>query len=192
MRRCCGTARRSPSEGTVGLLSRLLPLVRRAFPRARILVRLDGGFRHRRSSTFWRRSPRLDYVVAMAKNAVLLRHAEPAHAGGAGAELAQRTDRARLHRDRRVPGRQVEPCTPRHHQGRSRPSRRPRAAGQSPLRRDEHAADAALPLREGLLRPRGRREPDQGTEGPADRPHELPEIRTEPVARPADGCRPTC
>ena len=32
------------SEGTVGLLSRLLPLLRRAFPRARILVRLDGGF----------------------------------------------------------------------------------------------------------------------------------------------------
>ena len=26
-----------------------------------------------------------------------------------------------------------------------------------------------------------RREPDQGTEGPADRPHELPEVRTEPV-----------
>ena len=31
------------------------------------------------------------------------------HAGGAGADLAQRTDRARLHRDRRVPGRHVEP-----------------------------------------------------------------------------------
>ena len=32
------------SEGTVGLLSRLLPLLRKAFPRARFLVRLDGGF----------------------------------------------------------------------------------------------------------------------------------------------------
>ena len=31
------------------------------------------------------------------------------HAGGAGADVAQRTDRARLHRDQRVPGRHVEP-----------------------------------------------------------------------------------
>ena len=30
------------SEGTVGLLSRLLPLLRKAFPRARFLVRLCG------------------------------------------------------------------------------------------------------------------------------------------------------
>ena len=35
------------------------------------------------------------------------------HAGGAGADVAQRTDRARLHRDQRVPGRHVEPRAPR-------------------------------------------------------------------------------
>ncbi len=66
------------SDGTVGLLSRLLPLVRRAFPRARILVRLDGGFASPAVFDFLEAQPRLDYVVAMAKNAVLLRHAEPA------------------------------------------------------------------------------------------------------------------
>ena len=32
------------AEGTLGLLCRLLPLLRAAFPRARFLVRLDGGF----------------------------------------------------------------------------------------------------------------------------------------------------
>ena len=32
------------SDGTVALLSRLLPLLRCAFPRARFLVRLDSGF----------------------------------------------------------------------------------------------------------------------------------------------------
>ena len=32
------------SEGGVALLARLLPLLRCAFPRARFLVRLDGGF----------------------------------------------------------------------------------------------------------------------------------------------------
>ena len=66
------------SEGTVGLWSRLLPLVRRAFPRARILVRLDGGFASPEVFDFLDAQPRLDYVVAMAKNAVPLRHAEPA------------------------------------------------------------------------------------------------------------------
>ena len=51
---------------------------------------------------------------------------------------------------------------------------------------DTHAAHAALPLREGLLRARRRREPDQGVEGTADRPHELSAFLGEPVARPAD------
>ena len=66
------------SEGTVGLLSRLLPRLRRAFPRARILVRLDGGFASPAVFAFLEAQPRLDYVVAMAKNAVLERYAEPA------------------------------------------------------------------------------------------------------------------
>ena len=66
------------SEGTVGLLSRLLPLLRKAFPRARFLVRLDGGFASPAVFDFLEAQPRLDYVVAMAKNAVLERHAEPA------------------------------------------------------------------------------------------------------------------
>ena len=38
----------------------------------------------------------------------------------------------------------MEPRAPRGDQGRSRPPPRPRAAGQSALRRDQHAADAAL------------------------------------------------
>ena len=66
------------SEGTVGLLSRLLPRLRRAFPRARILVRLDGGFASPAVFAFLEAQPRLDYMIAMAKNAVLERYAEPA------------------------------------------------------------------------------------------------------------------
>ena len=66
------------SDGTVGLLSRLLPRLRRAFPRARILVRLDGGFTSPAVFAFLEAQPRLDYVIAMAKNAVLKRYAEPA------------------------------------------------------------------------------------------------------------------
>ena len=67
-----------PSEGGVALLARLLPLLRCAFPRARFLVRLDGGFASPALFDFLGAQPRLDYVVAMASNAVLLRHAEPA------------------------------------------------------------------------------------------------------------------
>ena len=66
------------ADGTLGLLCRLLPLLRAAFPRARFLVRLDGGFATPEVFDFLDAEPRLDYVVAMAKNAVLERHAESA------------------------------------------------------------------------------------------------------------------
>ena len=66
------------ADGTLGLLCRLLPLLRAAFPRARFLVRLDGGFATPEVFAFLDAEPRLDYVVAMAKNAVLQRHAESA------------------------------------------------------------------------------------------------------------------
>jgi hypothetical protein len=65
------------TTGVRGLLFRLLPKLWRAFPKARVRVRLDGGFV----------SPELfqhlewagvEYVVAMANNAVLARAAEPA------------------------------------------------------------------------------------------------------------------
>ena len=61
-----------------GPVGTLLPLLRCAFPRARFLVRLDGGFASPALFDFLGAQPRLDYVVAMASNAVLLRHAEPA------------------------------------------------------------------------------------------------------------------
>ena len=66
------------SDGAVGLLRRLPPLLRAAFPRVRFLVRLDGGFATPALFDFLDAEPRLDYVVAMAKNAVLVRRAEPA------------------------------------------------------------------------------------------------------------------
>ena len=66
------------AEGTLGLLCRLLPLLRAAFPRARFLVRLDGGFATPEVFDFLDAEPRLDYVVAMAKHAVVQRHAESA------------------------------------------------------------------------------------------------------------------
>lgn len=64
--------------GGVGILRRLLMLVRHFLPGARIRVRLDGGFAHPALLDFLDAEPNLEYVVAMAKNAVLKRKAKPA------------------------------------------------------------------------------------------------------------------
>jgi hypothetical protein len=68
------------TRGALGLLRRLLPVLRVAFPRARFLVRLDGGFATPEIFAFLDAEPALDYVVAMGENAVLTRLAEPAMA----------------------------------------------------------------------------------------------------------------
>jgi hypothetical protein len=61
----------------VGLLSRLVGLVRAAFPKAMINVRLDGGFACPQMLDYLDSIPRLEYVCGLAKNAVLVRKAEP-------------------------------------------------------------------------------------------------------------------
>ena len=63
------------TRGARGILCRLLVLLRAAFPQARFLVRLDGGFATPALLDVLDAEPRLDYVVAMAENAVLTRAA---------------------------------------------------------------------------------------------------------------------
>jgi hypothetical protein len=60
--------------GALGIFSRLLPKLRAAFPRARLRVRLDGGFASAELFAFLE-SEGLEYAVAMAKNKVLERRA---------------------------------------------------------------------------------------------------------------------
>ena len=64
------------TTGADGLLKRLIGLLREAFPGVRLRVRLDGGFAHPTLLAHLD-SWRVEYVVAMAENAVLARHAEP-------------------------------------------------------------------------------------------------------------------
>ena len=64
--------------GAVGILRRLILLILRLLPGARIRVRLDGGFAHPHVLALLDAEPTLEYVVAMAKNAVLKRQASPA------------------------------------------------------------------------------------------------------------------
>jgi Transposase DDE domain group 1 len=62
------------SRGALGILSRVLQRLRVAFPRARVLVRLDGGFATPQIFEFLEAQD-CDYVVAMAKNVRLSRRA---------------------------------------------------------------------------------------------------------------------
>jgi hypothetical protein len=64
------------TRGARGVMLRLLAILRTAFPRARFVVRLDGGFATPELLEFLDAEPGLDYVVAMAGNAVLTRAAE--------------------------------------------------------------------------------------------------------------------
>lgn len=66
------------TQGARGTLCRLLDTLRLAFPRARFLVRLDGGFATPALFDLLDAEPGLDYVVAMGENAVLTRAAERA------------------------------------------------------------------------------------------------------------------
>ena len=64
------------TRGARGLLLRVFALLRRAFPGARVRVRLDGGFASPELLGLLD-AERVEYVVAMAENAVLTRAAEP-------------------------------------------------------------------------------------------------------------------
>ena len=64
--------------GARGILRRFLKKVRRAFPGVRIRIRLDGGFAEPELRDFLDAQPDVQYVVAMAKNAVLKRKAKRA------------------------------------------------------------------------------------------------------------------
>ena len=64
--------------GAVGILRRLIGLIRYFLPGVRIRIRLDGGFAHPEVLDLLDAEANLEYVVAMAKNAVLKRKAKPA------------------------------------------------------------------------------------------------------------------
>jgi hypothetical protein len=66
------------AAGAVGILRRLIALIRGSFSKVRIRVRLDGGFANPQLLAFLDAEAGVEYVVAMASNAVLNRKAEEA------------------------------------------------------------------------------------------------------------------
>lgn len=67
----------SATRTAAPLLRRTVARLRRSFPRAKIRVRLDGGFAHPRLFDLLEEL-RVEYLVAMPSNSLLLEHAEPA------------------------------------------------------------------------------------------------------------------
>lgn len=63
-------------RGCLSVLKRLLPRLRKAFPKAKIRIRLDAGFTGPELYEFFE-AERMEYVVCMGKNPVLLELAEP-------------------------------------------------------------------------------------------------------------------
>ena len=70
------SGRAAASEGAIALLRRLLPRLRRAFPRVRLRIRLDGGFAGPEMFDFLEQE-RLEYIAAIGRNSVLSRKIEP-------------------------------------------------------------------------------------------------------------------
>jgi hypothetical protein len=66
------------TAGAVGILRRLISVIRSSFSKVRIRVRLDGGFANPQLLAFLDAEAGVEYVVAMASNAVLNRKAEEA------------------------------------------------------------------------------------------------------------------
>ena len=66
------------SAGAIGILRRLMGRLNNVFPRARIRVRLDGGFASPEVLEFLDCEPKVEYLVNLAANAVLKRKAESA------------------------------------------------------------------------------------------------------------------
>lgn len=66
------------SSGAAGILWRIVKRIRRWFPGAKIRIRLDGGFAHPDLLDLFDAAPDVEYVVAMAANAVLKRRAKRA------------------------------------------------------------------------------------------------------------------
>ena len=66
------------SAGAVGILRRLIARVSEAFPKAKIRVRLDGGFASPEVLDFLDCEPKVEYLVNLASNAVLKRKVKSA------------------------------------------------------------------------------------------------------------------
>ena len=174
-------------QGVAGILKRLLPMLREAFPKARLRVRLDAGFAGPELLEAFEREG-LEYVMCLAGNPTLKRAAaglmEPVWK-----EYEQTGKRpqerygdclygARSWKRRRRGGDAGRPGT----------AAGAQAEGKPAVRGDQRQGRSAADLPTDLLSARRSGEPHQGTQGGrGDGPGELHEFLCEPVPRAVVG-----
>jgi hypothetical protein len=171
----------SAGVGAIGILSRVLPRLRAAFPRARLRVRLDGGFAAAEMFAFLEREG-LEYVVAMGKNKVLERRA--ARLMGTARRLSRESgETEHLYSQTRYAAGTwdqrrrviIKAEVVRH------PGRKPKDNPRFVVTNLKHSPPASV--RSDLLRPRGHRESDQrAASWPGNRPHQLQPLPRQSIA----------
>ena len=176
-------------QGARGILRRLLKKLRRAFPGVRIRLRLDGGFAEPRLLDFLDAQPDVEYVVAMAKNAVLKRKAK--RAMRQARRLSRRTGKTEhVYAEALYAAR-----TWSHPRRIVIKAEVVRQAGKDPKDNPRFvitnlSQTSGVGLRAGLLPARRSREPHQGTaRRTGDRTHQLHELLGQSVSRADDGRR---
>ena len=105
------------AAGAVGILRRLMVLIRSSFSKVRIRVRLDGGFANPELLAFLDAEAGVEYVVAMASNAVFRKAEEAMEVARLLAGLTDRTEH--VYDEVGYAAGSWKPRTPRHYQSRS-------------------------------------------------------------------------
>lgn len=158
------------------ILKLLVDRFRQEWPNVKIIFRGDSGFCRWRLMR-WCDRHGVDYILGLAKNAVLKRLARRSMVQALGPS-SNRAEAAFV-RGVFVRRRDVGPPASGDCQGRAR-----RARGEPAIPRHQSAGRSAGVVREAVLPARRRGEPDQGAAvGPVRRPHQLPCIRVQSVPR---------
>ncbi len=147
----------SASRGAIGILKRVFEKLRTAFPKAEILVRLDGGFANEEVFAFLE-FENVNFVVNMSKNSVLKKKAEKLmKKARRHSKKSGQSERANLNP---APGRmpvccgEMESGTAHHHQSRNDCMSWPRPTRQSTFPGDESDSKSRVCLRKKILQTR--------------------------------------
>ena len=172
-------------QGVAGILKRLLPMLREAFPKARLRVRLDAGFAGPELLEAFEREG-LEYVMCLAGNPRLKRAA----AGLMEPVWKEYEQTGKPLRRLFVWSEELEAEAAGGDAGRPGTAAGAQAEGKPTVRGDQRQGRSAADLPTDLLSARRSGEPHQGTQGGrGDGPGELHEFLCEPVPGAAVGGR---
>jgi hypothetical protein len=167
---------KTPDGAEVALVLRhVIGRIRARWPAVEIIVRGDSHY-GRPEAMAWCERRRIGYIFGLAGNPVLLRQVGPLAEDAALGRLAGGADKVRRYGDSAMPLKAGLSSDA------SSAASRPGPRGPTPLHRHQPAGPAQDALRQGLLRTRAGREPDQGAQAPPRlRPHLVPQGDRQPI-----------